>query len=370
MHILLICDYFHPHIWGIEKLFSDLTDFLITEWNKVTIITSRHDQKILHIQESKNLTIYRVWSSRKNILWYAFRFGIKNKELLQSVDHIHTTTFASCLAARWLAKRYNKPVTITIHEIYDMQRILLKWFLLWRLYILYEYILCRLLSRNAIVVPSQFTQWMMHDIYHIPLQKIHVIYNQIDYDFRKVTKEHTIDYHSKKALFMGRLGKEKWLETVLHALPRVIKRQPEFVLIILVDDSLSKAKESIQKLIQDLAIEHHILRKKPFQEEKDLRDYIASVNLGVVPSMSEWFCYTAVQMEAIGLPLVVSRRWALPEVLHSDHYFIEYGDTKAIAEWILLLLEENRKITPLKRFASTFQKYSNLFNSFQSTKNE
>lgn len=69
--------------------------------------------------------------------------------------------------------------------------------------------LCRLFSRNAIVVPSKFTQAMIHNIHHIPLQKIQVIYNQIDYGFRKAPERNTTASRSTTGLFMGRLGKEK-----------------------------------------------------------------------------------------------------------------------------------------------------------------
>ena len=47
---------------------------------------------------------------------------------------------------------------------------------------------------------------------------------------------------------------------------------------------------------------------------------------GIVPSMSEGFCRTAVQMQSMDLPLIASHVGALPEVLHPDTtIFVPYG---------------------------------------------
>ena len=84
------------------------------------------------------------------------RFGLRQKSLFQSVDLIHTSTFSACLSARLLAWYYRKPITITIHELYDN---------LWYsikgrkgiLYKFYEWILL-LLPRDYIITPSHFTK--------------------------------------------------------------------------------------------------------------------------------------------------------------------------------------------------------------------
>ena len=64
-HILLVLDYYTPHIGGIEKLFSDLASFLVIDGYRVTILTSRHDmslpyQELITIPSGSDIVVYRV----------------------------------------------------------------------------------------------------------------------------------------------------------------------------------------------------------------------------------------------------------------------------------------------------------------------
>ena len=126
-HIILFVDYFTPHIWGIEQLFWDITKALLNQQYRVSIVTSRHSELLPEKESDKNLTIYRVWSSRQNFRRYSFIWGIRHREIIQSSTHIHTTTFTAAFPARILAYIYNKKISITIHEVYKEIRHILKW---------------------------------------------------------------------------------------------------------------------------------------------------------------------------------------------------------------------------------------------------
>ena len=70
--------------------------------------------------------IYRVGKNRITLLPSVIWFVLNNRELIRSIDHIHTSTFTSALPAWIVGKILKKPVTITIHEIYDTLRYHLK----------------------------------------------------------------------------------------------------------------------------------------------------------------------------------------------------------------------------------------------------
>jgi glycosyltransferase involved in cell wall biosynthesis len=94
---------------------------------------------------------------------------------------------------------------------------------------------------------------------------------------------------------------------------------------------------------------------------------MATSDIGIIPSMSEWFCYTAVQMQAMWLPLIVSNVGALPEVLASYHTFVWYGKIKELSKAI------NKKLNlPLKKYESRgtdtsidYQTYYDLFEQYR-----
>jgi glycosyltransferase involved in cell wall biosynthesis len=98
-----------------------------------------------------------------------------------------------------------------------------------------------------------------------------------------------------------------------------------------------------------------------------LRLWMATSDIGIIPSMSEWFCYTAVQMQSMGLPLIVSKVGALPEVLKSNHTFIWYGKIKELSNAINKNLSQ-----PIHKYQSedlhtsiNYQEYYDLFEQYK-----
>ena len=366
-HIILFVDYFTPHIWGIEKLFWDITKALIHQHYKISIITSHHNKLLPKEESDNNLTIYRVWSSRRDFRRYSLLWWIHQRKIIQSSTHIHTTTFTAALPARILGYMYHKKVSITIHEVYGEIRNILKW-RYGIFYRLYEALLIRL-PRDHIITPSQYTQQCILNLrpkLQVPLS---VIYNQIDYQFRSKKEWKQTSLIQKRKLdwiFIGRLWKEKWIETILEALPSIRQKIPTFRLHIVSDPS-DKDKLMIDSTIKRLSIEKMIVWHNTIQDESLLRDLILSCTIGIVPSISEWFCYTAVQMEALWLPLIASRRGSLPEVLdHHTTIFIPYWDREALSKAVISFFQKeqvNNQHIIKKRFSNTLLAYIDIFNN-------
>lgn len=100
-HTLFILDYFHPYIGGIETLFDDVTQFCSDKNMKITVITSRHNPDLKRIEKRGDVTIYRVGKNRITHFFAPLWFTLTHRELIRSVDHIHTSTFTSALPS-WI----------------------------------------------------------------------------------------------------------------------------------------------------------------------------------------------------------------------------------------------------------------------------
>lgn len=382
MHILFILDYFSPYIWWIETLFDDVTDFWVKKWYTIHVITSRHDKKLPTIEKRNWVIIYRIGKNRFTIVFQALRFWLKNKSLLQSIDHIHTSTFSSAIPSWILSKIYNKPCTITIHEIYDKLRYHLKnnkarW------YIAFEKLLFRL-PWTHIVTVSNYTKSMIQDIYHLPDRSLSVIYNQIDTTVWKldqvkiediITLKKKYNLTNKKiGLFIWRLGYEKWLPYLIESLYDIIQLHQKFVLVIIAPKTIQLYSQDIQNLIKSTKdqiinnnLHQHILWIDPVKENETLRLWMSISDIGIIPSMSEWFCYTAVQMQSMGLPLIVSKVGALPEVLKSHHTFVSYGKIKELSHAIdkNLSLSIHKYQSDNSNTPINYQEYYNLFEQYK-----
>ncbi len=71
-------------------------------------------------------------------------------------------------------------------------------------------------------------------------------------------------------------------------------------------------------------------------------------------------------MQAVGLPLVVTDRGALTEVLDHRHViFISYHDSEALAKAVCTYLDHPRETHPSIKFAHTFSGYTDVFHSFR-----
>lgn len=67
------------------------------------------------MERHENLTIYRVGSNRINFLRRAVMKGLS---IGKHIDLIHTTTFAGAIPGRILSKIFNKPIVLTVHEVF------------------------------------------------------------------------------------------------------------------------------------------------------------------------------------------------------------------------------------------------------------
>lgn len=86
----------------------------------------------------------------------------------------------------------------------------------------------------------------------------------------------------------------------------IITQHPNFTLVIIAPKTERLYPLTIQNNIKftrdhitNNNLHRHILWIDPVQDDETLRLWMASADIGIVPSMSEGFCYTAVQMQAM-----------------------------------------------------------------------
>lgn len=381
-HTLFILDYFHPFIGGIETLFDDVTKFCSEKNMKITVLTSRHRSDLKKIEKRAHVTIYRVGRNRFTMLFSALLFSLRNREFIRSVDHIHTSTFTSAIPAWIIGKIYKKTVTITIHEIYNKLRYHLKG---WkgRFYIRFEWLVCHL-SWEKIITVSQASKETIQKIYpKLVDEKISVFLNQIDMNFwnaQSVTQDeqnslrtaHNISQSDKLVLFIGRLWYEKWLPYLIEAFSEIKNTYPDTKLVIIAPQTKAKYDRWIQKQIEttlrqikDNYLTNHIIRIDPVPSDDILKSWMSISHIGVVPSMSEWFCYTAVQMQAMGLWMIASEVAALPEVLNHDNtIFVPYGKIQQLKKALEISLTNQSMLKNQHKTSETinYSDYYNLFN--------
>lgn len=112
-------------------------------------------------------------------------------------------------------------------------------------------------------------------------------------------------------LFAGRLEYEKGVQTVLHALERLVDRVGAVRFLIA---GVGTYSDELRRLVDELGLEHRV-HFTGFLEEHALRLHYAAADVAIAPSLYEPFGLVATEAMACGTPVVVSDTGGLREIV-------------------------------------------------------
>ncbi len=92
-----------------------------------------------------------------------------------------------------------------------------------------------------------------------------------------------------------------------------------------------------------------VVRHVGYLEEGDRRAFYERARLLVLPSFDEGFGIPAVEAMAAGVPVVVSRRGALPEVCGDAAVYVDPDDPRGMAAAIAELLADPERLEDLRQ---------------------
>lgn len=351
MHILLLLDYYTPHLGGIETVFSHIVRELNQKKIFVTVITSRYDQSLAayeHHESNPYLTIIRVGSWRIGYNLRAWRTAIRYAKACRQewsafppLTHIHCSTYGSALLG-WFVHRWTRlPVILTVHEIYDKLRY--SYFSRSKavLHHLYEKLIFAV-SYTAYISVSLYTYNSIRLVYGIPDQKHHMIANTVDpFWYKKEWEKSPPSPPFSRGvtfLYYGHCGVSKGIDMIVALLPEII-RHPQMRLVL----NLTPSKRTDMIVSQIYALvdtregsigRHELLCHKHSSlpssvddhhakitlitwglAEDDLYDLIQESDVVLSPSLSEWYGLAQAQAHVMGRHIIAYPVGALMEIL-------------------------------------------------------
>lgn len=355
MKILFILELFQPHVGWVEILFDNLIKWLISEWNSVTVLTSKFKKDLPSYEKiSDKLEIYRVGHNRYDFMFHCIAKWIK---LAKKSDIIHTTTYNAAIPASLIASISHKKIVLTVHEIFWKLRYRFMWWK-WFFFKLYENLIFKFHFDKFICV-SNYTKNSLRVYCGISDSKLTTVYNWLDYDHRNTktfkqedTNEIIEKYNLKDHytwLFFWRPGISKWLEYFIKAIPDIIKEIPNFKAILIVSESNNNPAKKEKKLIEKLKIKDHIIRI-PWVKYKELWNHILASNFVVVPSLVEGFWFSAAETCTLNQNLIVTNTASLPEVVSWKVNFVEPSNAEDIATKVLDFYHGKYQTIETKKF--------------------
>ena len=202
-----------------------------------------------------------------------------------------------------------------------------------------------LMLADRIIAVSESTKRLIHDKYHIPLNKIDVIYNSLDSNYEKDYLFNDSAYNYIKQLksagytvvsTVGRFTIQKGLECLMSAAKLAISKNPKLVFIFAGD---GEEKNELINLSAEYGIAKNVIFTGFIRGQK-LRDIYSLTDIFVMSSISEPFGLTALEAAHHGDILILTHQSGVSEIIWSALKY-DFWDTQKLADEILAVADSS-----------------------------
>jgi glycosyltransferase involved in cell wall biosynthesis len=202
-----------------------------------------------------------------------------------------------------------------------------------------------------IVVMSEKAHEFLRSVHDVPIRKIEVIPHGIP-DFPFLEPHHAkakFDFSGKMVILtFGLLSPNKGIETMLDAMPGIIKSCPSAVYVILgathpklVREQGEAYRDSLTARVRDLGIENHVVFFNQFVDQATLLDFISMCDVYATPYLNEAQMTSGTLAYSFGLgkAVVSTPYWHAKELLSDGcGILVPFGNIKALSAEIAGLL--------------------------------
>jgi glycosyltransferase involved in cell wall biosynthesis len=222
---------------------------------------------------------------------------------------------------------------------------------------------------DKLIVMSRKAVDFLKEIYGVPEEKIAFIHHGIpDTPFMDPNyyKDQFGVEGRKVLLTFGLLSPNKGIETMLHALPEVIKKHPEVTCIILgathphvLESQGEEYRISLQQLVRKLNISDHVIFQNRFVELKELCEFLGTADIYISPYPEEAQITSGTLAYAMGTgkAVISTPYWYATEMLAEGRgKIVPFNNPEAMAEQIIGLLNNDTERHMIRKKAYTFSR--------------
>jgi glycosyltransferase involved in cell wall biosynthesis len=221
--------------------------------------------------------------------------------------------------------------------------------------------ICKMATK--IVVMSHKAIEFLTTIYNIDKRKIEYIEHgvpDIQFDQSQSKKEFHLE-NKKVLLTFGFISRNKGIETVIKALPKVIEKFPEVLYMVLGKTHPNVLRYSgeeyriyLQHLIKSLNLGQHVFFLNEFINQKELFKYLSASDIYVTPYLNEAQVTSGTLSYAIGAgsAVVSTPYWHATELLADGRgRLFNFNDSDELSTIFLELLDNREVLKDLRKKA-------------------
>ncbi len=256
-----------------------------------------------------------------------------------------------------LLHRLKIPLVVTLHTIletpsYNEKAILKE--------------ICKMASK--IVVMSHKAVSLLATIYNVSKNKIAIIEHGVPKDIiQSENVKSKFKFKDRKVLLtFGFLGRNKGIETVIKALPKIVKEHPEILYIVLgkthpnvFRHSGEEYRNHLQLLVKSLDLSKHVTFINEYVGQDELIRYLTTCDIYITPYLNEAQITSGTLAYAMGAgcAIVSTPYWHAKELLAENRgVLFDFKDTEGLSAIIVDLLDHPDVLQKIQRTAGSYGK--------------
>lgn len=325
--------YKYLRLGGVATFLKMLITALKADGYAVYLATGadEHNAQTRSELEALGATIIPVpFSENRLVLLGRFLRMLWVRHAALQLNLIHSHHRLTHLAGKLFSMAAGVPLLLTIHEFkYDQKQATTLW------------------KREMMTVPSRALKDHMVQEYSVQERLVRVIPNAIaqvyDVDPERIAPLKEQFFGDEKATyitFIGRIAREKGVDTIVESIPIVKKQQPGIEFRIVGDGPL---RETLALRCRELGYRPEDIFIGPHRTVNEL---LFLTDIAVSPSRSESFSIFALEAMRAGKPIIAGRVGGLPEVVtdHKTGRLIAPGNPEELAQTIVeLAVDHDRR---------------------------
>ncbi|MFW5773066.1 MAG: glycosyltransferase, partial [Tangfeifania sp.] len=171
----------------------------------------------------------------------------------------------------------------------------------------------------------------------------------------------------KKVLFtFGLLSRNKGIETVIHALPQVVKKHPDLIYVVLgathpniLKHAGEEYRDYLRRLVKNLELEKHVHFNNRFVTETVLFEYLNASDIYITPYLSEAQITSGTLSYAVGAgcAVVSTPYWHAQELLDNGRgRLFDFKNSEELSTILTELLDDEDKLISIREKAFEYGK--------------
>ncbi|MBC8984652.1 glycosyltransferase family 4 protein [Pedobacter sp. N36a] len=286
------------------------------------------------------------------------------KDYIRAADYINTSLADACILEHEfgiyggesgiyilpLIARLQKPLITIFHTILKDPNYL-------------QLTIIREIAKHSsrVVVMSHRAVGFLTGIYGIPFSKIQLIEHGVPDLEAKVENpvKQSLAFKNKKVLFtFGLISRNKGLETVIEALPKIVAQNPDVMYVILgtthpgvIKNSGEEYRDSLKKLAKKLNVSDNLTFINKFVSEEELFDYLTAADMYITPYLNEAQITSGTLSYAVGsgAAVISTPYWHAQELLADNRgRLFDFRDSDGLAHIVNELFNEKDKLAQLR----------------------